>query len=169
MPFAPFTLINIATKKLYFPLLFLIISFNSLADTFEGSFGVLASVNNNCAIAVGDFIGVYNPLDQSPVLATQTETVVCTIGTVFHIRINQGLHGADVTHRKLSDGVHTINYSIFRDSARTLNWGETDGVDTFDSVGTGTTQTFTAYDFAAALQVVPPGIYEDTLTVSLNF
>lgn len=157
------------TKLFKIALLTAFFSLQAEAGTFVGSFGVLASVNNNCAIATTDRVGSYDPTSPTDFLLSGTSTIVCTLGTNFHVRVNKGLHGSSVTNRQLSDGVHTINYFVYRDPARTLNWGETDGVDTVDGVGTGGVQTVTSYSRVPALQNVPPGIYTDTLTVTVSF
>jgi spore coat protein U-like protein len=70
----------------------------------------------------------------------------------------------------MSDGSgHSLNYALYSDSARTLNWGETDGTDTVDSTGTGANQSFTVYGRVAASQNVPQGSYSDTITITVNF
>ncbi len=152
-----------------FALIFLILAFESHAGTFSGSFAVLASVNNNCAIAAGDFIGTYDPFNPTAFTGSQNFVVQCTLGTVYNVRLNPGLHGPDVNHRALSDGTHLLTYTAYRDSGHTLHWGQTDGVDTLDSTGTGVTQTFAVYGLIPAGQVVPPGTYTDTLTLTVNF
>ena len=54
-------------------------------------------------------------------------TVTCTNTTTFNIGLNAGTAtGATVTTRKMTGPASaTLNYKLFRDSARTQNWGNT--------------------------------------------
>lgn len=158
-------------NKILFAILIIssLFSFCAFAGSSGGSFGVLASVNNNCSVSANNFTGAYDPLSPVAMEGSNDVTVLCTLGTSFHVRLDKGIHGSDVTHRQLSDGLQALNYQAFRDSGHTLNWGETDGVDTIDSIATGAGQVFPVYGRVAALQVVSPGVYSDTLTVTVSF
>jgi spore coat protein U-like protein len=70
---------------------------------------------------------------------TSTLTITCTNTTTYDVGLNAGLvTGATVTTRKMTGPAPaTLNYAMFRDSARTLNWGNTVGTDTLSSTATG--------------------------------
>jgi spore coat protein U-like protein len=62
-----------------------------------------------------------------------------------------------------------LNYELFRDSARTLNWGNTIGTDTVAGTGNGLAQTLTVYGRILGSQLVAPGAYTDTVTATLTY
>lgn len=140
-------------------------------NTTTNTFGVSANVNNACSVSGTNLaFGTYDPLSTTALDASSTISVLCTLGDAYNIRLDKGLHGSSVTTRQMSDGAaHSLNYALFRDSARTLNWGESDGTDTQDSTGTGVSQGFPVYGRVAALQNVPQGSYNDTITITVNF
>ncbi len=62
-----------------------------------------------------------------------------------------------------------ISYSLFRNSTRTLNWGNTSGVDTYSGTGTGAAQAIPVYGQVPAQNLPSPGTYQDTVIVTLTF
>jgi spore coat protein U-like protein len=61
---------------------------------------------------------------------TSTIDVTCTNTTPYNIGL-EGLNGGSVTTRQMkSAGPALINYSLFSDAGRTVNWGNTVGTDT---------------------------------------
>jgi spore coat protein U-like protein len=61
---------------------------------------------------------------------TSTIDVTCTNTTPYNIGL-EGLNGGSVTtHQMKSAGPALINYSLFSDADRTVNWGNTVGTDT---------------------------------------
>lgn len=102
--------------------------------------------------------------------ATATITVTCTPTTTYNVGLDPGLGtGATVSSRTMTNTVSTLNYSLFRDSARTNNWGQTVGTDTLSGVGSGLPQVLTVYGRVPANQVVSPGIYGDTVTATITY
>jgi spore coat protein U-like protein len=69
-------------------------------------------------------------------------------------------------HATLAD---LVSYSMFRDTARTLNWGATVGTDTVTGTGNGAAQAITVYGRVAAQAGVAPGNYTDTVTVTVTY
>jgi spore coat protein U-like protein len=102
---------------------------------------------------------------------TTTLSATCTSGTPFNIGLNQGVaSGATVTTRKMAGpGSQLLAYSLFRDSARTLNWGNTVGTDTVAATATGSAQSFTVFGRIPASQTSAPGSYQDTITATVTF
>ena len=66
-------------------------------------------------------------------------------------------------------GAALLGYAMYRDSARTLNWGATAGTDTVGGTGSGAAQTLTDYGRVAGSQYVAPGAYTDTITATITF
>jgi spore coat protein U-like protein len=144
----------------------------ALADTAETNFNVTATVTTACTVAATNLaFGDYVPTAASPTDGTSTVTVRCTLGTIYHVRLNQGLHGTGVTDRKMqrSGELDELAYALYRDATRLLNWGETDETDTVDSLGTGLAVDHTVYGRIAAYQPVPAGAYSDTITVTVSY
>jgi spore coat protein U-like protein len=103
---------------------------------------------------------------------TSVITVTCSNGTPYNVLIDQGTMGTGVTARKmkvLAGNSEAVAYSLFRDSSRSLNWGQTIGTDTLAGTGTGTTQAINVYGRVAPQATVSPGTYTDALTVTLSY
>jgi spore coat protein U-like protein len=142
------------------------------AATITTTFNVTALVSSVCSIAATTLaFGGYNVFNPANLDAQSTVTAQCTSDTGYHIRMDKGLNGADITHRAMAaaSSPPNLNYALYRDAAQTLNWGETDGVDTVDGTGNGLPQSYTVYGSIPALQNVNTGSYVDTITVTLTF
>jgi spore coat protein U-like protein len=130
---------------------------------------VSATVAATCSITGANLsFGTYKQVQLD---ATTTLTATCTSTTPFNIGLNQGVGtGATVTLRKMAGpSSQLLNYRMFQDSARTINWGNTVGTDTVASTGTGSAQTITVYGRIPASQNDGPGTYQDTVTATLTF
>ena len=66
-------------------------------------------------------------------------------------------------------GAATLRYSMFRDSGRTLNWGNTVGTDTLAATGTGNAVQYTVYGQLPAAQVTTQGAYTDTIIATVTY
>ncbi len=133
------------------------------------SFSVSATVRAACAVsatslAFGNYAGV-------SLNATSTITATCTNTTPYNIGLNAGTAtGATVTNRSMTGpAAALLHYSLFSDSARTVNWGNTIGTNTVAKTGSGAAQTLTVYGQVPAGQHVTPGSYADTITVTLTY
>jgi len=100
--------------------------------------------------------------------SVSTGTVNCTSGSGYTIGLNAGTGvGATTTTRKMTGpGGATLNYQIFQNSARTVNWGNTTGTDTVSGTGTGSNQTINVYAQVLAGQSLGPGTYTDTISTA---
>ena len=66
-------------------------------------------------------------------------------------------------------GAATLRYSMFRDSGRTLNWGNTVGTDTLQATGTGSAVQYTVYGQVPTGQFPAPGAYTDTIISTVTY
>jgi len=141
----------------------------SFAATASGTLAISASVVAACTV-VGSAIA-FGAYTQSVVNQSGTITVLCTNGTAYNVGLDAGTGtGATVSNRKMSAaGGGTLNYALYRDAARTNNWGSTIGTDTATGTGSGLTQTLTVYGQIAAAQTPLAGAYSDTVTVTLTY
>jgi spore coat protein U-like protein len=133
------------------------------------TFGVSATVQATCVIsATGLAFGTYTGLLSNN---TASVSVMCTNTTPYNVSLNAGTTtGSTVTARKMAGtGGQVLNYALFSDSSRTVNWGQTIGTDTVTGTGNGAAQVLTVYGQVAAGQYVTPGAYSDTITATVTY
>lgn len=142
------------------------------AATTTTTFAVTATVQPSCTVSATPLaFGSYNPLSATPLDATSTITVNCTTGTSYTVGLNAGgTSGATVTTRQMLLSTNALNYTLYRDTGRTNNWGNTPGTDTpAAALATTTAAALTVYGRIPALQNVPAGNYTDSVTVTVNY
>ena len=132
------------------------------------TFAVTATVQSTCLISAssmsfGTYTGAAAP-------STSTVTVTCTNTTPYTVGLNAGTATlATVTTRQMTGPSSALlNYALYSDSARTVNWGNTTG-SWVSGIGSGSAQGLTVYGQAAAGQYVTPGSYTDTITATVTY
>jgi spore coat protein U-like protein len=106
------------------------------------------------------------------VISTITGTVTlqnCTASFGYSVGLNTGLTGGAVTTRKMTSGGNSLSYALYRESARTTNWGNTKGTDAVAGTSpatAGSSVPLTVYGTLTALQYPTPGAYTDTITAT---
>lgn len=97
-------------------------------------------------------------------------TVNCNSGSLQTISLNAGTgSGATTTTRKMtSSSGTTLSYQIFQDAARTINWGNTTGVDTVSVTAHNNAMVLQIYSDILAGQIVTPGTYTDTILSNIG-
>lgn len=144
------------------------------ALTATDSFGVTITITDDCKITAT------NPLDfgtqgalTAAVDASSSVSIVCTTDTGYTVGLDAGEgSGATTTTRKMAPSGQTsptIDYQLFSDSGRTVNWGNTPLTDTVSGTGNGTTQTIPIYGRVPAQTSPAAGSYTDTVTVTVTF
>lgn len=102
--------------------------------------------------------------------ATNRLTIVCTANAPYAVGLDGGLSGAtDPTRRRMTRGAEGILYGLYRDQARLQPWGATQGLDTMGAVGTGSTQRFTVFGRVPGQSTPSPGVYSDTVVVTVTY
>ena len=144
------------------------------ASTQQTTFQVTANVSVACAVSATNLaFGSYSAATTTALDAQSNVSVDCTAGANWELGLDKGLHGADTSTRAMAnDTAPTVllNYAIFSDPARTVNWGNTSGVDTVTGVGTGVIQEIGAYGRIPARQTTATaGGYSDTITATVTF
>jgi spore coat protein U domain-containing protein, fimbrial subunit CupE1/2/3/6 len=133
-----------------------------------------ASITSCTATATSVAFGTYTPLQAGVLASTGTITISCTgvIGrNTVTIDLSQGASGLYTT-RTLTAGAATLNYNLYQDAANTEIWGNGTGGSTEASATirkAAPTATLTVYGSVLARQDPSPGIYGDTITVSVNY
>ncbi len=101
---------------------------------------------------------------------TATFDVQCTNTTAYNLQLDAGTTaGGTIATRKMVNGGATVDYMMYRDAGRTLNWGETNGTDTVAGTGNGAVQTITIYGRVPAQATPAAATYTDTVTVTVEF
>jgi len=129
---------------------------------------VTATVQSACTITITPMtFGAYTG---AVTVGTATTTLTCTNTTPYTVALSAGIGaGATVTNRSMTGGGGALNYTLFRDPARTLNWGATAGTDTVAGTGSGSGQAVTVYGQIPAGQGVAAGVYSDTITATVTY
>lgn len=146
---------------------------SAMAATSTTTFGVNATVADSCSVSATalDF-GSIDPLAGTDKDTTTTIDVTCTNTTTYDVGLDAGATtGATVTARQMTDAsTNTLDYSLYSDSGRTTNWGDTVGSDTVAGTGDGTAQVLTVYGrVPSGQQTATVGTYSDTITVTVTY
>jgi len=129
----------------------------------------LQQVSPGCGIAAnpmnfGTYVGAI-------LNAETTIQVACTGNTSFNVGLNAGAgSGATIATRRMTGPAGTpLNYKLFSNSGRTVNWGNTAGSDTVAGTGNNAVQNLTVYGQIPAGQSVETGNYTDTIIATLTY
>jgi spore coat protein U-like protein len=142
------------------------------ATTTNASISISATVLSFCTVgALPLAFGNYSPGANST--ANTSVTVLCTSGTAYNVGLDGGTGtGASVTNRLMTGVVNTsatLAYQLYSNSGLSTVWGNTVGTNTVTGTGNGLLQTLTVYGKVASGQSVAPGLYQDTVTVTLTY
>jgi spore coat protein U-like protein len=105
-----------------------------------------------------------------------TVTVTAPAGLNFRVALGGGFHySAGVRHLKQNDGAETIPYSLYQDAGCTLAFGDAGLGDTFApgsgvaGSGIGRDVLIRVYGRLTVLSSAPPGLYLDSVVVSVTY
>jgi spore coat protein U-like protein len=138
--------------------------------TASGSATVTATVSSNCTIG-----STAVSFGNQGVLTTNkdaqgTLSIQCTSNLPYAVSLNGGTSGAtDPAQRKMKFSGSNVIYGLYQDSARSLPWGSTTGVNTLSGTGTGLTQTLNVYGRVAPQTTPKPGTYSDTVIATITY
>jgi spore coat protein U-like protein len=140
------------------------------------SFLVSAVVVSDCLVLATPLVfGSFLPSAGSNLDANASLTVTCAMGSAYNVGLDVGTgSGATINTRRMTrtvGGSQTLDYSIYMDSIRSTVWGNTIGVNTVASTGTGLPQLLTMYGRVPGVQSSPApiAIYNDTVTVTVTY
>ncbi|MDR5764458.1 MULTISPECIES: spore coat U domain-containing protein [Caballeronia] len=145
---------------------------NAMAASKSATFDVTLTVQDDCSIAAnplnfGSTGVISNNLDQ-----TTTLSVTCTKGTAYSVALDAGTaNGSTVADRKMSNaaGDASVEFNLYRDTARTQVWGNTVDSDTVAGTGDGSNQSITVYGRVPSQDTPAAGTYSSTITATLVF
>ncbi|MCF7749901.1 spore coat U domain-containing protein [Bacillus subtilis subsp. subtilis] len=102
--------------------------------------------------------------------------LTCINRTPYTVGLDNGQHLLGTLTRRMQNTAtggsgYFIPYELYRDSARSLRWGNTINVDTVAGTGTGAAQTLTVYGRAPPTSGSLPaeGAYKDVVTVTITY
>jgi spore coat protein U-like protein len=141
------------------------------AGTATGTLNVSLTVDHNCSVVSPATLGFGTVTSLGSAReATGTLSVTCSNTTPYTVGLNAGGGtGATVATRKMASGGVTVDYTLYRDSGRTLLWGNTIGTDTLAGTGTGSAQSLTVYGRVPVQTTPAPAIYNDAVTVTVTY
>jgi spore coat protein U-like protein len=148
------------------------------ASVLRGTSGTVAgstsvpisgSVAPICSVSAGTLgFGSYSG---SIVNATATVTVNCTNTAPYQVSLGGGSNQSGSTRRMAGPLSSYLGYELFRDSGRTLPWG--DGSAQLGArqsgTGTGSAQSLTVYGRLPAGQMPAVGSYSDSVVVTVEY
>ncbi len=140
------------------------------AGTLAWAFSMSATVPSKCVVTSAS-LNFGAPTS----LATQIDAstnlgVSCSIALPFQIQLNGGVSAAtDPTFRKMTKAAEFVRYGLYRDNARTLPWGATLGSNTYSGTGTGLSVSVPVYGRVPVQATPTPGLYTDTVVITVNY
>jgi len=134
-------------------------------------FVVSATAVDSCVVDANALaFGTYDPLTAAATDAVSDITVTCTADVTYDIGLNAGTGvGATVSTRRMTRDDQTLAYSLYRDGARSLTWGDRIGTDSVAGVGTGLPTNHKVYGRVPARQAVRSGLYADVIIATVYY
>lgn len=134
------------------------------------SLGVTASVAAKCTVGTAtdlDF-GSVPGLLKTATDKTSLVRMTCTNRAAYQVGLDSGQNASGMI-RRMSSGSGFVTYDLFRDSSRTLHWGDTLNTDTATGTGSGSEQTMTVYGRVPAQPAVKAAVYGDVIKVTVTY
>jgi spore coat protein U-like protein len=151
--------------------------FSAYAQSVTGNLNVNANVVAACSIDTVAPLNFGNYIQGTSVGATldvnTTIDVTCGNGVLYNVRLD-GSNNSSVTGRSMFQGTNELRYQLYRDVSRlpAFAWGVTDGVDTFEGLGTGAVASIPVYGRLAKNafnDAAATGAYTSVVTVTVAY
>ena len=141
------------------------------ASVTNGSLSVNLEIQGACTLSGTSAVGFGTQgVLTANADATGSLAVQCTSRTPYAVSLDAGAGtGATTALRRLTSGAATVDYALYRDSSRTLAWGNTPGTDTVAGTGNGGNQTLKVYGRVPPQASPAPGSYADTVNVTVTY
>lgn len=147
------------------------------ADTASGTIGISATVVTSCTVSASStpvaFGTVYTNYSAA-YNATGDIYVTCGNGVTYNVGLDNGAnYGSSTRNMILSGGSALLPYQLYRTTtdrtAGSPTWGTTIGTNTLAGTATGSQQTIPVYGRVPANQTPTPGLYTDTVNITVTF
>jgi spore coat protein U-like protein len=139
---------------------------NNLAN---GTATISGSVSPICSVSAGTLgFGTYN--GSAAVLSTATVSVNCSNGGAYQVSLGAGGNANAATRRMAGPSSSFLAYELYRDSSRSLAWGDGAAYGTrVSGTGSGSAQSLVVYGRIPAGQNVAAGSYSDSVVVTVEY
>lgn len=135
------------------------------------TFNVSVTLVASCVVTTSNVTFPTSGIIKNAIDATGSMYVTCTASTPYNVGLSAGIGaGATVAARKMTGpGGATLTYSLYRNSSRDIVWGTTIGSNTAYGYGNGSQQSYLIYG-RVPVQITPaPGLYSDTVIVTVTY
>ena len=143
--------------------------------TGEGSsasapFQVRATVAANCLLTILDIDFGAQQVISGNIDATGQVSVKCTPSTPYTVSLGNGTTGTGPAARRMVKAGVGITYGLYRNAARNQVWGDaTTPGSTVAGSGSGVAQPLTVYGRVPPQATPSPGVYNDTVVVTVTY
>ncbi|WP_407712583.1 Csu type fimbrial protein [Citrobacter koseri] len=130
-----------------------------------------ATLQDTCQIhSVTDLdFGEHTHNISTPLSSSSVLTLQCPSGTTWSLALDNGMSAQDGIRYMTNEQGDKVAYSLCRDAACTLPWGNKPGADTLTGIGHGAPATVQIYGRVPAQTASSPGHYRDTVIVTLTY
>lgn len=140
------------------------------AQSQQSDFDARVIVINGCAVSATDMDFGSPAPGTTSVNSTATVTVRCSSPSIYLVTMDRGDNAAAAQRRMLGTTGDFVNYSLFRNAARTQDWGSTIFTGRLGIGPAGVPVDYTVYGRIPVLNTATlQGSYLDTVTVTVNF
>jgi spore coat protein U-like protein len=145
------------------------------AGTATDNLTVTATVADSCTITGGTLaFGTYDTVSGAAIDASGEISVACTKDATAAITLDQGSNASGTStdadpDRRMLSGTEVLSYTLFTDSGRTTEWGNTAGTSKSYTAATSDSVAQTVFGRITADQDVPAGSYTDTVVATVTF
>ena len=151
--------------------------YDASAATASGALMVSVTVAPTCSVAANPLLfGTYYP-GNGGLNASTTLLVRCSRGAAFTVAMDAGAGGGTLAQRLMAQGAAHLQYNLYTSAARTTVWGD-GSVSSAVVAGSGkglasgeaiTETVYGSLPDSAANQRLPPGLYTDTVLVTISY
>lgn len=132
-----------------------------------GAMNVSAVDTPSCTVSALPLDFGTQGLLQNYVDGSSTVQAACTLGTSYTLTFGAGNGpGATPQLRYMTNGSHTLAYTLYTNSSRSVVWTDTQGV---QGTGTGASVNVPVYARIPAQTPPPPGTYNDQVVVTIAY
>lgn len=131
-------------------------------------FTVTAAVEPTCIVSAQSINFGSHGVLRTAVDATGSISLTCTANLPYTVSLNGGLSNSPPAARRMTRSGAGVTYGLYRDTNRANVWGSAAG-QIASGTGNGSAQTLTVYGRVPAQNTPAPGLYSDTVVVTVNY
>ncbi|MBA8902350.1 MULTISPECIES: spore coat protein U domain-containing protein [unclassified Phyllobacterium] len=134
------------------------------------SFNAQITLANDCLVTAQNIDFGNRGLLNANIDQTGQVNVTCTPTVPYTVSLSLGGTGTSPTARKMTGTTGgVVTYGLYRDTNRTLPWGNTIGTNTVAGTGSGASQPIIVYGRVPPQTTPAPGSYDDTIIVTVTY